>query len=498
MSNRIVPLLTRESVAAAAVHAVAPYPTSSSCHSYESFPVENVASLCSDAQAGFNKWKSMPLKERAFIFTAFGRILDARKDELISSMVDVGIAPAFAKFNVFGSISQIEHYTSIVNDLASSEIDNFANEYSLFTDKGIKVINNCQVEYLNNNALVLREPIGPVLSISPWNAPLILSTRALMAPLSAGCSVILKGSNLSPEISYQLTRAFHEAGGEKDLVQCIHTCDNDSKRVVDEILHSGVIKGINFTGSTKTGLEIKKSAAEAPDVKGVWELGGKNCTIFDESITNNSKEELQRAIKETLVSAFFNTGQVCMCTDIVYVPQHLLSLFKTLFTTAVTDMSTEEANALGFNAPLRTMANRHNLSAVLSDAVESHNAEVVYGDITKSGPVILANVGAEAKILREECFAPVLCIQGYRSLSEVSGLVDQVGYGLKLSIRGVYTPQKAVEISRHFRSGSVHCNEMSVFDVPALPHGGMGLSGAGRFNSWWGIREWQYEKLVTF
>ncbi|GME94170.1 unnamed protein product [[Candida] boidinii] len=174
--------------------------------------VNRINSICHNAMTGFKEWNQIPIVEKVKIYESVVKELHKNSKELIEAHKEIGIADWFAKFNVFGSIDNLNHYKSL-----------------------LMTMNNGIIPVQHNNqhdlTMVLNQPIGPVLSISPWNAPGILTTRSILAPLTAGCSVIVKSSELSPLISYYIVKSFINGGLPKNVLHLIHSTKSDSEKI---------------------------------------------------------------------------------------------------------------------------------------------------------------------------------------------------------------------------------------------------------------------------
>lgn len=438
-------------------------------HLAEEFPIVDTPKLTKLSNDAFKEWKLVPNHEKSEIFKSFANNLKNNKDVIAKEHLKVGISPAFSEFNVDGSINQINYYSELIKTLSNEE----------------------EVR----GGVVLKEPLGPILSISPWNAPGILATRAIMNPLAAGCSVILKGSHLSPEVTYLISEALIKVGGNlpDGVLQTIHTTSEGSKSLVNEIIKDSFIKGLNFTGSTKTGKEIAQ-------VAGKWlkpcvlELGGKNCTVIDQGLT---EEELTKAVNESIISGLFNTGQICMCTDTIYVHNSQKDRVEDMICAFLDSMKDDAF--LGFNSNVRTVEAHGRVQRVLDRSIWKDGFKTVWKNHSLKnthGPVVLTDGHSDSTIWKSEIFGPIVCIRGYDVLNEAINEINDIGYGLKCSIWT--NSEDKLNISKRVNCGSVHFNQMTIFDEPDLPHGGIGLSGNGKFNSIWGVRSFQYDKLVTW
>lgn len=368
-----------------------------------------------------------------------------------------------------------------------------------------------QTSHEGTSAMVWKEPYGTILACAPWNAPYILGIRAILYPLAAGNTVILKCPESSPMCSRAIVEILHEAGLPEGVLNLIAHAPEDAPAVTKYLIKSPVIKKINFTGSTMVGKIIAEIAGR--NLKPVLlELGGKASAIVCEDC------DLELAAKECVMGAFLNSGQICMSTERVIVFEEVAEKFEDEFKKAAKAFGGPEMPIL-VNAAAVAKNQR-----LLKDAV-SKGAEIFYGDEagsegTRMGNTAVKGVKKGMDLFHTESFGPTVSICVVKGEEEAIELANDTEYGLSAA---VFTRDlgRALRIAKEIESGAVHINGMTVHDVPELPHGGkfscfyccesrveiiwmykdsdfdlgMKASGFGRFGS---LEEWVRSKTVTF
>lgn len=429
--------------------------------------VENVEALddiCKSAHEGFLKWSSMPAAKRIEILRTAAKIFSTERDQLIESVKKTGIPDWFSDFNADGVVDQLNEYTNHIK-----------------SDLG-EVLHSESADL----ALAVREPVGTVLAIAPWNAPAILMGRAISAPLAAGCSVILKTTELSPEAGYLMVKTLHRAGVPEEAIQLLNVKSEDNKTFVARIIENQYVKKISFTGSTSTGRQI--AIAAAMNLKpAILELGGKNCAIVEKDAN------IQKAVGTTVWGAWANQGQICMSTDKVFIHEDVYQEYIDTISHVCKEIPLE-------NLPQRNAHFAKNVRALITDATDK-GAKIVYGDAPREegsfiSPTVLSEITSNMSIDSTETFGPVLCIYKYRDVTKLIEKLNSDPYGLKASIWSSDI-LKAQQLARSIEAGGVHINSATVHDEPTTPHGGTKNSGYGRFNSKWGIQEFSYVKTIT-
>lgn len=441
-------------------------------HHFSQFSITdtNISSLAENAKEGFHQWTDLSTSERALIFRKTIELMRAQKDEFINSHLEIGGPGWFAGFNVEGSIAQIDEYASQLSRPEGQIVQSGHNDL----------------------AMTIKTAIGPVLSISPWNAPIILGTRSICAPLAAGCSVIVKSSEKSPKASDLLVRCFLKAGVPPKALQLVHVAPLDNPKFLELILASGAIRKVNFTGSTAVGTIVAQQCAKHL-IPYILELGGKNVSIVLKDA------DLQSAAGKILFSAWAHKGQICMSTDKVFVDDSVYDEFKNVLKDVASHMVEDKDHKIS----QRDSLGRDKVLELVDDAI-AKGAKLVFGDysrdvILKSNiipPLILENVTAEMKINSTESFGPVFTLHTFANVYDVVKEVNEHEFGLKASIWSKNTIG-ALKLAKKLEIGGVHINSPTIHDEPTVPHGGVKSSGSGRFNSQWGMDEFMFVKTIT-
>lgn len=432
-----------------------------------------IPQICQNSYTGFLEWSKKPHSERSEILRKAAEIIREKEAEFTAACEEIGSTSWFGSFNVVSAASQLEEYAKKVSD-----VDGVVPKSDL-----------CDL------AISIRNPIGPVYSIAPWNVPVILGCRAIAAPLAAGCSVVLKSSEKSPQVSYLLVKSFLEAGVPSSALQLIHFSPKDNVKATDLIISNKNIRKVNFTGSTAVGREIATVASKYLKPS-LLELGGKNIFIV------LADADLERAADSALFSAWIHKGQICMCLDKVFVHEEVYDDFVEVLKSKADEMLRNS----DYHIPQRDLTSTTKINSLITDAIEK-GAEVVIGSHTndidvKDGelpnisPVVLANLNSDMDIDTIETFGPVFSLYKYPNDDDLITELNEGGYGLKVSVwsRDVL---HALKLAKTIDSGAVHINSSTVHDEATIPHGGVKDSGTGRFNSSWGIDEFSYVKTIT-
>ncbi|KAI3403887.1 hypothetical protein KGF56_003317 [Candida oxycetoniae] len=430
----------------------------------------NISTLANNAKEGFKEWSALSFQEKAKIFRKAMDLIKERKNEFVDSHLEIGGPGWFAGFNVDGALGQIEEYAA-----------------QLSRPSG-QVVQAAHVDL----AMTIKTPIGPVLSVSPWNAPVILGTRSIVAPLAAGCSVIFKTSEKSPRPSYLLVKCFLEAGVPPKALQLVHVAPQDNPKFFEGIFASGAIKKVNFTGSTFVGKIIAQQCAKYL-IPYLLELGGKNVSIVLDDAN------LDKAAEKILFAAWAHKGQICMSTDKVFVAESIYEKFSTALKNVAAEFVKDKDHEISQRDPV----GRDKVIELVKDAL-AKGAHLLVGDfneaeISKTNiipPMILENVTADMKINTVETFGPVFTLHKYKDINNVIDEVNNHDFGLKAAVWSENT-MKALNVAKKMEIGGVHINASTIHDDPVVPHGGVKSSGCGRFNSQWGMDEFMIIKTIT-
>jgi acyl-CoA reductase-like NAD-dependent aldehyde dehydrogenase len=434
----------------------------------------DVPAIAARAQQGFAAWSKLgPNARRAVLMKAADALMD-RKDAFVAAMMgEIGATAGWAMFNLA---------------LASGMVREAA---SLTTQVGGEVIPS---DHEGTIAMALREPVGVILGIAPWNAPIILGVRAIAVPLACGNSVILKASESCPLTHQLIIEAFAEAGFPEGAVNVVTNDPADAADVVGALIDAPEVRRINFTGSTAVGRIIARRAAE--HLKPVLlELGGKAPMIVLEDA------DLGEAVKAAAFGAYMNQGQICMSTERIIVVDPVADEFARLFAEKVKGMPVGDPAA--GNTPLGAVVDRRTVDkcyALIEDAV-GKGAELLTGGETTQNVLMPAHlvdkVTPDMKLFRDESFGPVVGISRARDEAHAIELANDTEYGLSAA---VFTRDTArgIRVARQIQSGICHVNASTVSDEPQMPFGGVKASGYGRFGGKAGIDAFTELRWITF
>lgn len=331
------------------------------------------------------------------------------------------------------------------------------------------------------NSLVQQVPVGVVACITPWNYPLHQITGKVAPALLAGCTVVLKPSELAPSSAFLLARAVEKAGLPAGVFNLVHGSGAEIGEAL--VRHPGVDM-ISFTGSTRAGSRIASLAGA--DIKRVaLELGGKSAALVLPGA------DLAAAVKATLAGCFLNSGQTCSATTRLLVPSEsyeaVVSLLQGLVGAYRMGDPADPATRLG---PLISRAQQQKVQHLVDAAIASGAQRLTGADAVLPAhgffvaPAVLGRVTSDMAIAKEEVFGPVLVVMTYDGVDEGVALANSTDYGLAGTVWGA-SPQVALAEARRLRTGQVDING-APFN-PAAPFGGFKKSGLGRENGRAGI-----------
>ena len=336
-------------------------------------------------------------------------------------------------------------------------------------------------------------PIGVVGLLLPWNSPLFLTMFKLAPALAAGCTVVIKPSEATPVTTLELGRRIAEAGFPAGVVNVVTGSGPAPGQALTA--HTCVDK-ISFTGSTRTGIAVAKSALEhlAPTD---LELGGKSANIVF------ADADLEAAANGVVAGIFAATGQTCIAGSRLVVHEDVReALLERLVVRARTIKLGDPKDPETEMGPIATEAQHAKIAAMVGEAVDG-GARVLVGagngvTLPERGrfaaPTILVDVAPEATIAQEEVFGPVLVVQPFRDEDEAVAIANGTAYGLAA---GLWTSdvRRAHRVAGRLRAGTVWVNSYRVLSY-AVPFGGFGLSGIGRENGFEAIKGFTETKSI--
>jgi aminomuconate-semialdehyde/2-hydroxymuconate-6-semialdehyde dehydrogenase len=341
----------------------------------------------------------------------------------------------------------------------------------------------------------LRQPLGVVGCISPWNLPLYLFTWKIAPALAAGCCVVAKPSEITPMTAYLLSKLCIEAELPKGVLNIVHGLGAKAGSAI--VAHRDV-KAISFTGGTKTGAGIASIAA--PMFKKLsLELGGKNPNII---FADCNYEEM---LKTTVLSSFSNQGQICLCGSRVFIERPLYEKFKADFVERVKQLKI--ADPLIKESIVGAVVSRPHLEKILSyiDLAQKENGKILCGgkQVKLEGrcqggyfiePTVIENLAHDCRTNQEEIFGPVVTITPFDTEEEVLKYANSVEYGLSATV-WTENLSRAHRVAEILESGIIWINTWLLRDL-RTPFGGMKQSGVGREGGFEALRFFTEEKNV--
>ncbi len=429
---------------------------------------KDIEAAVAAARAAFDTWSQTPAAKRAEFLGKISAGLKARVDELAKTIAqEVGMP-----IKLSGRIQ------------AGLPIANFANYAKLAAE--------FKFEEQVGNSLVVREAVGVIGAITPWNYPLNQIALKVAPALAAGCTVVLKPSEVAPFNAYILAEVIHEAG----LPAGVFNMVTGLGPVVGEALvKHPQVDAISFTGSTRAGKRISELAAQT--VKRVTlELGGKSASVILEDA------DLAAAVKGTVGNCYLNSGQTCTAFTRMLVPEAKYEEAKALAAAAAQTYTPgdplSESTRLG---PLSSAAQLERVRGYINKAI-AEGAELVSGGADAPEglaggyyvkPTVFGKVDPKSTIGQEEIFGPVLSIITYKDEEDAIRIANDTIYGLAGGVWSADTA-RAQKVARRLRAGQIDING-GPFNMNA-PFGGFKQSGHGREAGVYGLEEFlEYKSL---
>jgi len=341
-------------------------------------------------------------------------------------------------------------------------------------------------------AMVLSQPVGPCLLITPWNFPLAMGTRKIGPAIAAGCTMVLKPAPQTPLSSLALAAVLAEAGLPDGVLNVVTT--NRAAAVVEPMLRGGEIRKLSFTGSTEVGRLLLAQAAHAV-VRTSLELGGNApFIVLDDA-------DLDRAVEGAMTAKMRNMGEACTAANRFFVHDAVVDDFARKLAERMGALTVGPGMEPGSQVgPLIDAPARAKVSALVDDAV-ARGARVLTGGKPLRGrgyffrPTVLADVRPSSDLCFTEIFGPVAAIQSFSDTDDVIHQANDTEWGL---VGYVFTQDidRAFAVSEALEVGMVGLNQ-GIVSNPATPFGGVKQSGLGREGGRQGIEEFLEQKLIV-
>ncbi len=416
------------------------------------------------AEAAFVEWRQRTAKERAGLLRKwFNLMMEAQEDLALIMTLEQGKPLAEAR----------------------GEIAYGANYIEWFAEEAKRIYGDTIPAPSNDKRIVcIKQPVGVVACITPWNFPNAMLTRKIAPALAAGCTVVCKPANATPLSAYAFTELAERAGIPPGVINMV---TGETSKIGEEMTSNPIVRKLTFTGSTPVGKQLM--AACAATVKRTsMELGGNApFIVFDDA-------DLDAAVAGALVSKYRNAGQTCVCANRILVQEGCYDAFAAKLADAVGGLKmgdgTEEGVTVG---PLITEEAANDMEAFVEDALSKGAKAVVGGSRSDLGtqffePTILTNVNGEMRVFREEIFGPIAPLFKFSTEEEAIRMANDTEFGL-----ACYFYARDVgriwRVAEGLEYGIVGINE-GIISNEMAPFGGVKESGQGREGSKYGLDDY--------
>lgn len=436
---------------------------------------EDVDRAVEAAKAAFPMWSSLSKEKRSERMLALAQLIEKNLEKL-----------AVAETNDQGKPLWLSR---------SVDIPRAVSNFRFYATASLHM--HTETHAMENTALnyTLRTPVGVAGCISPWNLPLYLFSWKIAPALAAGCTVVAKPSEITPMTAFLLSELSIEAGFPPGVLNIVHGL---GPKVGMSIVEHRDVPAVSFTGGTKTGEIISRTAA--PMFKKLsLELGGKNPTIIF------SDCDFDKTVQAAVRSAFSNQGEICLCGSRIYVERPIYDRFKEAFVKAVKALKTGdpliEENWLG------AIASKQHFEKILSyiELAKQEGGKLLCGgqSVKPEGrcsngffiePTVFEGLSSECRTNQEEIFGPVVTLQPFDTEEEVLGMANGTAYGLATSL-WTENLTRAHRMAARLEFGIVWINCWLLRDL-RTPFGGMKGSGVGREGGFEAIEFFTEEKNV--
>lgn len=417
------------------------------------------------AAAAFPSWRDTSPAERRRLLLEAAEQMQLREAKFIATMAaETGATAHWAGFNVHLAADILREAAALTTQIEGQIIPS---------------------NVPGNLAMGVRQGAGVVLAMAPWNAPLILATRAIATPLACGNTVILKGSELSPATQGLIVDALTAAGFPDGVVNYLTCSAADAPALVESLIAHPAVRRVNFTGSTPVGRIIARTCGEHLK-PAVLELGGKApLLVLDDA-------DLAQAAAGAVFGAFANAGQICMSTERIIVDNAIADEFIALIS--------QRAAALppALLGPVVDVKTVHRCNALIDDAL-AKGARLLCGgksESTQMRATLLDGVTREMRLWREESFGPVKAVIRVSDEDEALAVANDSEYGLSAAVYS-RDSARAWNVAQNLQTGICHINGPTVHDEAQMPFGGCKSSGYGRFGGRAGIAEFTELRWIT-
>ncbi|GAB1381415.1 aldehyde dehydrogenase [Pararhodobacter aggregans] len=423
------------------------------------------------AARAFPGWAATsPAARRALLNKAADRLEAKTPDIIATAIAETGATGPWIGFNCMLAAGILREAASMTTQITGEVIP--ANKPGML-------------------AMAQRKPLGVCLGIAPWNAPVILGTRAVAMAIACGNTVVLKASELSPATQLAIGEAFTEVGFPAGVLNVVTNAPEDAAEIVSALIAAPAVRHVNFTGSTRVGRIVAIKAAEHLK-PALLELGGKApLVILDDA-------DLEGAVNAAAFGAFMNQGQICMSTERIIVHEGIADAFVAALAAKTSALPAGNPRGQVVLGALVTPEAAEKMDRIIADATAKGGTVTAGG--SRDGSVVSAtlidHVDAGMTIYQEESFGPVKPIIRVANDDEAVRVANDTEYGLSAAVFS-QNIQRAMAVADRIESGICHINGPTVADEAQMPFGGVKNSGYGRFGGKAGIDAFTTIRWVT-
>ncbi|MEZ5507253.1 MAG: NAD-dependent succinate-semialdehyde dehydrogenase [Gammaproteobacteria bacterium] len=416
------------------------------------------------AEIAQRSWKLKTAKERSALLRRWFNLMMENQDDLAAILTaEQGKPLAEAKGEIAYGANYVEWFAEEAKRIYGDTIPQPSNDKRL---------------------LVIKQPIGVVACITPWNFPNAMLTRKVAPALAAGCTVVCKPANATPLSAYAIGVLAQRAGIPAGVVNIL---TGKTAEIGDELTANPVVRKLTFTGSTPVGKQLMRACADTVK-RTSMELGGNApFIVFDDA-------DLDAAVAGAMASKFRNAGQTCVCTNRILVQAGVYDAFAEKLTAAVKGLKVGNGMDAGVTiGPLIDNKAAREVSAMIDDALSAGAQAVIGGSASSLGgsfvdPTVLTNVTADMRVCKEEIFGPVAPLLKFETEAEAIALANatEVGLASYMYSRDIGRIWRVAEALEY---GIVGINEGLISNEMA-PFGGVKESGNGREGSKYGLDDY--------
>lgn len=435
--------------------------------------VDDAVAAVESASTAFKSWRHSAPSERRRILLKAAEALEARTPAFIEAMAaEVSASALWAGFNVVLAANLFREAASLATQIQGETIP---------TDKPGAL------------SMTVRQPVGVILSIVPWNGPVVLAARAIAYPIVCGNTVVFRASEASPRTHMLVVEALVEAGLPPGVLNLMTNAPQDAPEVIDALIAHKAVRRINFTGSTRVGRIIAQKAATQLK-RCLLELGGKSpLVVLDDA-------NVDEAVKAAVFGSFLYQGQICMSTERIVVDESIADEFVAKFAAKAKELPAGDPmkNAACVIGPMVARESGARLNALIDDAL-AKGAKLATGghaDGAVMPATIVDRVKPGMKIYDEETFGPITTVVRVKGVDEAVKVANDTAYGLSSGVFG-RDVTRALAVAMQIDCGAVHVNGSTVQNEAQAPYGGMKDSGYGRFDGRAVIDEFTELKWIT-